>query len=72
MLCYGRLDFSKGINVDKTSASTEGTICHYWYFLHKGLKFQLDVCMCFECHDVSRMFINLEDIAILKTYGDNH
>ena len=41
-------------------------------FLHKGLKFQLDVCMCFECHDVSRMFINLEDIAILKTYGDNH
>ena len=32
VLCYGRLDFSKGINVDKTSASTEGTICHYWYF----------------------------------------
>ena len=28
-------------------------ICHYWYFLNKGFKFQTDVCN--GCHDVLMM-----------------
>ena len=32
------------IDVNKTSSSKECLICHYWYFLDKGFKFQPDVC----------------------------
>ena len=33
MLYFGRIDVSEGIDVNKTSASKECDICHYWYFL---------------------------------------
>ena len=39
MLCYNRIEISEGINVNKTSASKECIICHYWYFLVKVLSF---------------------------------
>ena len=32
MLYYDRIDVSEGININKTSASKEFDICHYWYF----------------------------------------
>ena len=34
MLCFDRIDISEGINVNKTSASKEHDICHYWYSLN--------------------------------------
>ena len=33
-------DVSEGTDVNKTSASKECGICHYWYFLNKGFKLQ--------------------------------
>ena len=36
MLEYERIDVSEGIDLDKTSASKECDICHYWYFLDKN------------------------------------
>ena len=39
MLYYNRIDISQGIDINKTSASKECDICHYWYFLNKGLSF---------------------------------
>ena len=33
MLCYNRIDFSEGADVNKTSESKEWDVCHYWYFL---------------------------------------
>ena len=33
------MDVSKGIDVNKTSASKECHICHYWYFLNYNFKF---------------------------------
>ena len=42
-------------------------ICHYWYFLDKGFKFQPDFCN--ECLDVLMMSINLSDIAVLSISG---
>ena len=30
MLYYDRIDISKGLNINKTSASKECIICHYW------------------------------------------
>ena len=35
MLCFDRTDVSEGIDINKTSASKECNICHYWYFLDK-------------------------------------
>ena len=35
MLYYDRMDVSEGIDVNKTDASKECNICHYWYFLNK-------------------------------------
>ena len=32
MLEYNRIDIFEGIDVNKTSASKECDICHYWYF----------------------------------------
>ena len=36
MLYFDKIDVSEGIDVNKTSASKECDICHYWYFLNKG------------------------------------
>ena len=41
-LYYERINVSEGFNVSKTSDSKEYIICHYWYFLDKGHKFQVD------------------------------
>ena len=40
MLEYDRIDISKGIDMNKTSALKECDICHYWYFLDKGFKYE--------------------------------
>ena len=29
MLCYDRIDFSEGININKKGASKECDVCHY-------------------------------------------
>ena len=44
MLYYDTIDVSEGININKTSALKKCDICHYWYFLDKGFKFQRYVC----------------------------
>ena len=49
--------------------SKECDICHYWYFLDKGFKFQRYICN--ECHDVLMISINLNDIAISNMNGAN-
>ena len=67
MLCYERIDVSEEIHISKTSASKEYDICHYQYFLDKGLKFQLNVYN--GCHDVLMMSINFKGSAILKISG---
>ena len=67
MLYLDRTDISEGMDVNKTNASKKCDICHYWYFLDKGFKFQLDVCN--GCHDVLMISINLSDIAILNIGG---
>ena len=50
MLQYDRIDISEGIDINKTSASKECNICHYWYFLDKN--FNYDPYLCNECHDL--------------------
>ena len=67
MLYYDRIDVSEGTDVNKTSASKECDVCHYWYFLNYSFKFQPNVCN--RCHDLLMMSMNLSDIAILNIKG---
>ena len=67
MLYFDRIDVSKEIDVNKTTESKECDICHYWYFLNKGLKFQLDVCN--GSHDLVMISMSLSDNALLNIKG---
>ena len=67
MLSFDRIGASKGIDINKTSASKECGICHYQYFLNKGFKFQPHGCN--RCHDILMMSMNLSNIAILNING---
>ena len=70
MLYYDRFDVSEGIDVNKTSASKECDICHYWYFLNYSFKFQPNVCN--RCHDLLMMSVNLSNIVILNIKGSDY
>ena len=54
MLYFNRIDISEGrIDVNKTSASKECDICHYWYFLNYSFTFQPNAWK--RCHDLLMM-----------------
>ena len=67
--CYGtkKNDVSEGINVNKTNASKEYMLCHYWYFEDVGFKFEPHVCN--KCHDVLMTAYESKNIAILNVKG---
>ena len=64
MLYFDRIYISERIDVNKTRASKECDICHYWFFLNKGFKFQPNVCN--GCHDLLMMSIKLSGTVILN------
>ena len=70
MLYYDRTEASERIDVNKTSASKECDICHYWHFPNKGFNFQPYVCN--RCHDLLMMSLNLSNIATLKIKGSHY
>ena len=55
------------IVVNKISGSKESDICHCWYLLDKGFKFQPYVCNRY--HDLLMMPINLNSITVLNING---
>ena len=67
MLQYEKTDASEGIDVNKTSASKECELCHYWFFKKVGFKFEKHICN--KCHDVLTMAHSLENIVILSEKG---
>ena len=70
MLFYDRTDVSEGVDVNKTSASKEWDVCHFWYFLNFSFKFQPNVYN--KCHDLLMMFVNVSDIAILNIKSSDY
>ena len=50
MLQYEKSYVSEGIDVNKTSASKEYELCHYWFFKDVAFKFEQHVCN--RCHDL--------------------
>ena len=67
MLEYDRIDISEGIDVNKTSASKECDICHYWYFKDIGFKYEPYLCNC--CHDLVQKAMSFNDVAIIYVKG---
>ena len=67
MLRYEKIDVSEGIDVNKTSASKECELCHYWFFKDVGFKFEEHVCNKF--HDLLTMAYSLKNIPILSAKG---
>ena len=64
MLEYDRIDISEGIDINKTSASKECDICHYWYFLDK--KFNYEPYLCNGSHDLMQKAMNFNDAAVVS------
>ena len=60
MLYYNSIVISEGIDVNKTSASKDCDICHYWYLLS------------YKCHDLLIISFNLSNIAILNIKTSNY
>ena len=67
MLQYQKIDVSEGIDVNKTSASEECELCHYWFFKDVGFKFEKHVCN--GCHDLLTIAYSLKNIVILSAKG---
>ena len=67
MLQCQKIGISEGIDVNKTNASKEHEVCHYWFFKDIGFKFQEHVCN--KCHDLLTIAYSLKDIAILNAKG---
>ena len=63
MVQYEKSDVSEGIDVNKTSASKEYELCHYWFFKDVGFKFEQHVCN--RCHDL----LTMGHMAILNAKG---
>ena len=70
MMQYNKIDVSEGIYVNKTSASKECELCHYWFFKDIGFKFEEHVCN--KCHDLLTIAYSLKDIAILNAKGNTY
>ena len=60
-------NLSEGIDLNKTSASKEWELCHYWFLKDVGFKFEEHVCN--GCHDFLMMAHSLKNIAILSAKG---
>ena len=69
MLEYDRIDFSEGIDINKTNASKECDICHYWYFLDKN--FNYEPYLCNGCHDLMQKAMNF-NAAIVSIKGNDY
>ena len=70
MLEYDRIDISEGIDTDKTNASKECNICHYWYFLDKNVNYEPYVCN--GCHDLMLKAMSFKNVAIVSIKGNDY
>ena len=67
MLEYDNIDISEEIYVNKTSASKEWDICHYWYFKDVGFKYEPYLCSV--CHNLMQKAMSFNDVTIVYVKG---
>ena len=64
MLEYYRIDISEEIDINKTNASKECDICHYWYF--KDIGFGYEPYLYNGCHGLLQKVVNFNNAAIVS------
>ena len=64
MLQFEQTDVWEGIDTNKTSASKQCMLCHYWYSKYVGFRFEPYICN--KWNDVLMTAYELKNIAILK------
>ena len=67
MMQYNKINVAEGIDVNKTIASKECELCHYWFF--KDIRFKFEEHVCNKYHDLLTIAHYLKDIAILSAKG---
>ena len=70
LLQHGWIDLYEGIDDNKTNASKESDICHYWYFKDIGFKNQPYLCNC--CHDLMQKAMIFSDVVIVSFKGSDY
>ena len=70
ILEYDRTDISEGIDVNKTNASKECDICHYWYFKDIGFKYEPYLCNGY--YGLMQKAMNFNDVAIVSVKGSDY
>ena len=70
MLEYNKIYISEGMDFDKTNASKECDICHYWYFLDKEFNYEPYLCNC--CHDLIQKAMKLNDVTVASIKGNDY
>ena len=70
MLEYDRIDISEGIDGNKTNASKECGISHYWYF--KDIGFKYEPYLCFGWYGLMQKVSNFNDVAIVYVKGSDY
>ena len=60
---FSIINNSEGIDINKTNASKECHILHYWNFLDGG--FRYEPCLCNGSHGLMQKSMNFNDVAIV-------
>ena len=70
MLEYDRINISEGIDANKTIASKECHICHYWYF--KNIGFKYEPYLCNGCDNLMQKVMSFNNAAIFYVKGSDY
>ena len=62
MVEHDRIGILGGIDINKTNASKECDICHYWHF--KDIGFKHEPYHCNGCHGLMQKTMNFNDLTI--------
>ena len=67
MLQCEKIDVTEGVDVNKTNASRECELWHYWYSKDVGFRFEPHICN--KCHNALLNAYELKNITILNVKG---
>ena len=70
MLEYDRNDISEGTDINKTNASKECNIYHYWFFLDKKFKCESYLLQFLSWFNAKAM--NFNDFTIVSVKGSDY
>ena len=71
MLEYDRIDVNcEGIDGNETNVSKECDICHHWYFLDRGFKYE--PYFCNGSHDLMQKAMNCNGVSIASVKGSDY